>query len=287
MSETRNTEQGDVLPSIALLGVGAMGGAILHGLVESGIDIRGGIRISDQWSERVSELASLHPGITGYDGSVDPTANRRAVDGAGIVIVAVKPHQIRDLLREIADSLGDDVTVISIAAGVPTSALEEHLPENVAVVRVMPNSPARVRAGVTGIAPGSRADGRDLERAKVLFSTIGDVLVVDEERIDALTSISGSGPAYVFHFIEKFADAARARGFSDEDAKLLVEGTVRGAVELLTATGDTPANLRVQVTSPGGTTQAALEVLDAANIDSILDRATQAAVVRAEELAAG
>lgn len=264
-----------------------MGGAILHGLVESGIDVRGGIRISDQWSERVAELASLHPGISGFDGAVDPSANRRAVEGAGVVIVAVKPHQIRDVLAEIADSLGEGTTVISIAAGVPTSALEECLPERVAVVRVMPNSPARVRAGVTGIAPGSRAGERDLERAKTLFSTVGTALVVDEDRIDALTSISGSGPAYVFHFIEKFTDAAKARGFSDEDAKVLVEGTVRGAVELLTATQETPSALRVQVTSPGGTTQAALEVLDAADVGGILDRATQAAVVRAEELAAG
>lgn len=264
-----------------------MGGAILHGLVESGIDVRGGIRISDQWSERVAELASLHPGISGFDGAVDPSANRRAVEGAGVVIVAVKPHQIRDVLAEIADSLGEGTTVISIAAGVPTSALEECLPERVAVVRVMPNSPARVRAGVTGIAPGSRAGERDLERAKTLFSTVGTALVVDEDRIDALTSISGSGPAYVFHFIEKFTDAAKARGFSDEDAKVLVEGTVRGAVELLTATQETPSALRVQVTSPGGTTQAALEVLDAADVGGILDQATQAAVVRAEELAAG
>ncbi|MFT4230968.1 MAG: pyrroline-5-carboxylate reductase [Microbacterium sp.] len=274
------------LPAVALLGVGAMGGAILRGLLDSGIRIQGGIRISDQWSERVTEL-SRHPEVTGFDGAADPDANRRAVDGAGVVIVAVKPHQLRDLLTEIGDALGDAVTVISIAAGVPTSVLEAHLPERVAVVRVMPNSPARVRAGVTGIAPGARATERDLERATALFETVGEVLVVPEERIDALTSISGSGPAYVFHFIERFTEAARARGFSDEDARLLVEGTVRGAVELLAATGETPAALRAQVTSPGGTTQAALEVLDAADVGSILDAATHAAVVRAAELASG
>lgn len=277
----------DSLPAVTLLGVGAMGGAILQGLVESGIDIRGGIRIADQWSERVAELSAIHPAITGYDGSDDPTANRRAVDGAGIVIVAVKPHQIRDVLTDIGDALGDGVTVISIAAGVTTSVIEACLPARAAVVRVMPNSPARVRSGVTGIAAGSRAGGRDLDRARALFATVGQVLIVDEDRIDALTSISGSGPAYVFHFIEKFTDAAKARGFSDEDAKLLVEGTARGAVELLTVTGEEPAALRTQVTSPGGTTQAALEVLDAAGIDDILDRATQSAVVRAKELAAG
>ncbi|ALJ18806.1 pyrroline-5-carboxylate reductase [Microbacterium sp. No. 7] len=274
------------LPAVAILGVGAMGGAILHGLVASGIEVQGGIRISDQWSERVAEL-SRADGVTGFDGAADPRANHRAAEGAGVVIVAVKPHQIRDLLTDIGDALAEDATVISIAAGVPTEVLEAHLPASVAVVRVMPNSPARVRAGVTGIAAGARAGERDLERARELFATIGEVLVVDEDRIDALTSISGSGPAYVFHFIEKFVEAARARGFSDADAKLLVEGTVRGAVDLLTATGEDPAVLRRQVTSPGGTTQAALEVLDAADLGTILDAATRAAVVRAAELAAG
>ena len=187
---------------------------------------------------------ALHPGIKGFDGTADPDANRHAVEGAGIVIVAVKPHQIREVLTEIGDALDDGVTVVSIAAGVPTGVLEERLPERAAVVRVMPNSPARVRSGVTGIAAGSRAGQQDLDRATALFSTVGDVLVVDEDRIDALTSISGSGPAYVFHLIEKFIEAARARGFSAEDATLLVEGTVRGAVELLTATGETPETLR-------------------------------------------
>lgn len=274
----------NALPTVALLGVGAMGGAILQGLVASGIRIDGGIRISDQWSERVAEL-SLLEGVTGFDGAADPRANSDAVTGAGVVIVAVKPHQIREVLAEISDAVGDGVTVISIAAGVPTGALEEVLPDRAAVVRVMPNSPARVRAGVTGIAGGARAGEVDLERAKTLFSTIGEVLVVDEDRIDALTSISGSGPAYVFRFIESFTAAAIARGFSAEEAKLLVEGTVRGAVDLLTATGETPETLRIQVTSPGGTTQAALEVMDTEGIDGILDRATQAAVTRAEELA--
>ncbi|MFT3797632.1 pyrroline-5-carboxylate reductase [Microbacterium sp.] len=274
------------LPAVALLGVGAMGGSILQGLLESQVDIRGGIRISDQWSQRVTGL-SRHPNVVGYDGSIDPAANRRAVEGAGIVIVAVKPHQLRDLLVEIADSLDEGTTLVSIAAGVPTSLMEEHLPSHVAVVRVMPNSPARVRSGVTGIAAGSRAGERDLDRARTLFEAVGEVLVVAEDRIDALTSISGSGPAYVFHFIERFTEAARARGFSDDEARLLVEGTVRGAVDLLTATGETPAALRVQVTSPGGTTQAALEVLDAADLGATLDAATLSAVVRAGELAAG
>ncbi len=272
------------LPSVAVLGVGAMGGAIVHGLVESGIRIDGGIRVSDQWSERVSQL-SEHPTITGFDGAADPDANRRAVEGAGIVLLAVKPQQLRDLLAEVGGAIGQGTTVVSIAAGVPTSVIEQHLPDGVAVVRVMPNSPARVRAGVTGIAPGSRAGEVDLNRARALFSTIGDVLVVDEDRIDALTSISGSGPAYVFRFIESFTAAAIARGFSEGDAKLLVEGTVRGSVELLTATGEEPETLRIQVTSPGGTTQAALEVMDVADIDGIMDRATRAAVTRAEELA--
>lgn len=276
----------NTLPSVAVLGVGAMGGSIVHGLVDSGVQIDGGIRVSDQWSERVAQLAEK-PAVTGFDGGADPGANLHAVEGAGIVILAVKPQQLRDLLTEIGDAITPGTTVMSIAAGVPTDVIEQHLPQGIAVVRVMPNSPARVRAGVTGIVAGSRAGAVDLERAKTLFSTIGEVLVVDEDRIDALTSISGSGPAYLFRFVEAFHAAALARGFSDAEAKLLVEGTVRGAVDVLTQTGETPEALRIQVTSPGGTTQAALEVIDAAGIDAILDRATEAAVIRAGELAAG
>jgi pyrroline-5-carboxylate reductase len=263
-----------------------MGGAILHGLLASGIAIDGGVRVSDQWSARVTELDGL-PGVVGFDGAADPAANVKAVTGAKIVILAVKPNQLRDLLAEIGTGLGQETTVISIAAGVPTVAIEEALPDGTAVVRVMPNAPARVRNGVTGIAAGSHATSADLDRARLLFGTVGDVLVVPEDRIDALTSISGSGPAYVFYFIEKLTEAAIARGFDQADADLLVQGTFRGAVDLLVQTKETPEALRAQVTSPGGTTQAAVAVLESAGIGAVLDAATEAAVVRAAELARG
>lgn len=274
------------IPAVAVLGVGAMGSAILQGLVDSGLSIQGGIRIADSWPDRVAELASL-PGVVGFDGSADPAANTRAAAEAGVVILAVKPQQLMALLDELHDAIRPGTTVISIAAGVTTAAIEARLPEHAAVIRVMPNSPARVGRGVTGVAAGSRATQRDVDVALAVFATVGSVFPVAEDMIDPVTGISGSGPAYVFYFVEALAQAALNRGFDAEQARILAHGTFSGAIALMEESGGEPEELRRQVTSPGGTTQAAIEVFDAAGLKGIVDAATAAAVARAEELAAG
>lgn len=274
------------LPSIAFLGAGSMARAILAGLLQPGIEIDSGIRATNRSAERAEELAGL-PGVTSYATDTDATANRSAVAGAKVVVVAVKPAMVPDLLREIADALEPGTVVVSVAAGVTVATFESLLPESVAVIRSMPNTPAVVGRAVTGVAAGTRSSDADLALAVALFETVGDVIVVPEEQIDALSTISGSGPAYVFFLIEQLTATAIAKGFTPEQAALMVEGTFRGASELLAASDDDPAELRRRVTSPKGTTERAIAVLEEARLQDVFDRATDAALARARELAAG
>src|SRR5690606_9336959 len=201
-------------------------------------------------------------------------------------IAAVKPAMIFDLLREIATALEPGAILISVAAGVTTATMEEALPSSIVVLRAMPNTPAHVGLGVTGISAGSRATDADLTLATQLFSTVGSVIVLNEDRINALSAISGSGPAYVFLFMEKFTAAAQRLGFSETEARTMVAQTFRGASELLATSGATPTELRRQVTSPKGTTERAIAVLDQAGIDDLFERAAAAAIERALELGA-
>lgn len=274
------------LPSIAFLGAGSMARAILSGLLQPGIEIEGGIRATNRSAERAAELEGL-PGVRSYATDTDATANRSAVAGAKVVVVAVKPGMVPDLLREIADALDPGTVVVSVAAGVTVATFESLLPESVAVIRSMPNTPAVVGRAVTGVAAGTRSTDEDLALAVSLFETVGDVIVVPEEQIDALSTISGSGPAYVFFLIEQLTATAIDKGFTPEQAALMVEGTFRGASELLAASDDDPAELRRRVTSPKGTTERAIAVLEEAHLAEVFGRATDAALARARELAAG
>ena len=192
-----------------------------------------------------------------------------------------------DLLREIADSLEPGTVVVSVAAGVTVATFESLLPDSVAVIRSMPNTPAVVGRAVTGVSAGTRSGDADLEIAVSLFETVGQVLVVPESQLDALSTISGSGPAYVFHLIEQLTATAVDKGFTPEQAAVMVQGTFRGASELLAASDVDPAELRRRVTSPKGTTERAVAVLEEAHLKEVFDRATDAALARARELAAG
>ncbi|MCU1437561.1 MAG: proC [Naasia sp.] len=270
------------LPTIAILGTGSMGGAILQGLLAPDVLVRGGIRVTTRRPGSL-DLPSA-PGLTAYAVDDDPRANLLAVEDAAIVLVGVKPAGVGDLLDEIAAALAPDALVVSVAAGVTTAAMERRLPGGQPVVRAMPNTPATIRLGMTGVAAGSRATADHVELARTLFATVGDVLVVREDRIDPLSTISGSGPAYVFYLVEQLQAAASARGFADEEAALLAQSTFRGAVELLRSSGLPPAELRRRVTSPNGTTERAIAVFDEQNLPGVFDAATAAALARAEEL---
>ena len=271
------------LPAIAILGAGSMGGAILAGLLAPEVTVEGGIRVTNRTELKAAALRG--EGVSSYATDADPTANLSAVAGAKLVVIGVKPAMVPALLDEIGPALEADAIVISVAAGVTTASMEQRV--RGVVVRAMPNTPSTVRRGVTGVSAGSRASEHDIALASALFATVGEVLVLPESQIDALSTISGSGPAYVYLLIEEFTRSAMGHGFSEADARMLVEQTFLGASELLAASADTPAELRRRVTSPNGTTERAISVLEGAGLTGLFDRATAAALARARELAAG
>ncbi len=270
------------LPPLAILGTGSMGGAILAGLLSPDVSVDG-IRVTNRTRAKAEALAA--PGVTSLATEDDPDANRRAVEGARIVLLGVKPAGIVDLLSEVTDALHPDAVVVSVAAGITTTAMEAATPAR--VMRAMPNTPSVIKRGVTGLAAGSRSTEEDLALVTALFETVGTVLVVPEYKINALSTISGSGPAYVFFLIERFTATALKMGFTLEESRLLVEETFLGASELLAKSDALPADLRHRVTSPKGTTERAIAVLERADLTSVFDRAVRAALERAEELAAG
>jgi len=276
----------DSLPSLAFVGAGSMGGAILRGVVASGIRVDGGITATNRTAEKAAALADLD-GVTSIALSEQPDGNATAVADARIVLVGVKPAMVPDLLREIAPSLGDDTIVVSLAAGVTLATFAEGLGADARVIRSMPNTPATVGKAVTGLAAGSGASDDDLALVRRLFETVGAVVEVPESQIDALSTISGSGPAYVFLLIEELTKAAEGMGFERADARLMAEQTFIGATALLDASGEEPAELRRRVTSPKGTTERAVAVLQDAHLDRTFADAAAAALARAKELAAG
>ncbi|MFO7689243.1 MAG: pyrroline-5-carboxylate reductase [Cryobacterium sp.] len=273
------------LPTIAFLGAGSMARAVLAGLLKPGVEVTGGIRTTNRSPEKAAELADT-AGVTAFATETNADANLRAIHGASIVVVSVKPYMVPDLLAEIADSLEPGTLVVSVCAGVTVATFEKLLPASVHVIRSMPNTPAVVGMAVTGLSAGTRSTAEDLELARTLFATVGDVLVVPESKLDALSTISGSGPAYVFLLIEQFTAAAVNKGFTPEEAAVMVNGTFLGASALLAVSDKSPAELRRQVTSPGGTTAQAVGVLQQTDFTAIFDSATDAALARARELAA-
>ena len=273
------------LPPIAILGAGSMGGAILHGLVRSGL-AAGGVTATNRSVAKAAELDGL-AGVTSISLEAQSTGNTDAAAAADIVLIGVKPAMVPDLLREIAPSLRAGTIVVSLAAGVTIATFESLLGDDVAVLRSMPNTPSLVGRGVTGLAAGTHADAGAVAVVRRLFETVGTVVEVPEAQIDALSTISGSGPAYFFLVVEEFTKAAIGKGFSDADARLMAEQTFIGAAALLEASDDDPAELRRRVTSPKGTTERAVAVLHEAGLDDVFARATDAALARAKELAAG
>ncbi len=260
---------------VAIVGVGAMGEALASGLLSAGwgpSDITLCVRRQDQ----ADELADK----TGCSVMTDPVA---AIAGSDVVVVAVKPRDVSEVLESLAGSVAESQTVISLAAGVTTESYESRLGA-VPVVRAMPNTPALVREGVTGIAAGKYAGSDDLDSAREVLGAVGSVRVMDESLLDAVTAVSGTGPAYVFLLAEALTEAAMREGLSRDIAERFVNQTIRGAGHLLTDTAKSPAELRYEVTSPGGTTAAAVHVLEERGFRAIVEDAVRAAAIRATEL---
>ncbi|MCX6503111.1 MAG: pyrroline-5-carboxylate reductase [Microbacterium sp.] len=272
------------LPPIAILGAGSMGGAILSGVVASGL--ADGLTVTNRTAEKAAALAGFD-GVTSIALAEQPDGNLEAAASADIVLVGVKPAMVPDLLREIAPVLRPGAVVVSLAAGVTIATFEQILGPDSVVLRSMPNTPAVVGKAVTGLAAGTRAEAEHVAMARRLFETVGTVIEVPESQIDELSTISGSGPAYVFLLVEKLTDAAVGKGFTPEQARVMAEQTFIGAAALLDASGEDPAELRRRVTSPKGTTERAVAVLQDAHLDEVFAAATDAALARAKELAAG
>ncbi len=270
---------------IAILGSGSMGTAILSGLLASGFPSEK-VTITTKSVESAKKLAD-ELGVTALSLEAQATANQDAVQDADVVLVALKPAYVVEVLKEAAYKLNQNALVVSVAAGITTESIEAVLPSSVAVVRSMPNTPAIVGRAVTGVSTGSRVSEEQLENTLELFETVGRVVVLPEAQIDALSTISGSGPAYVFYLIEQLTEAAQNMGFGEDIAAMLVEETFAGATELLTASNQSPAELRKQVTSPNGTTMQAIAVMQQAELAKLFTKATEAALARAKEIAAG
>ncbi|MDW4571831.1 pyrroline-5-carboxylate reductase [Microbacterium sp. M3] len=273
------------LPPIAILGAGSMGGAIARGLARSGL-ASDGVTTTNRSRAKAAELDGLDR-VTSVALEDAPTGNTDAAAAADVVLIGVKPAMVPDLLREIAPVLRPGTIVVSLAAGVTVATFEEILPSGMPVLRSMPNTPALVGRGVTGLAAGTHASAAVVATVRRLFETVGTVIEVPEGQIDALSTISGSGPAYFFLLVEEFTKAAVGKGFAEAEARLMAEQTFIGAAALLEASAGDPAELRRKVTSPKGTTERAIAVLQGARIDAAFATATDAALARAKELAAG
>jgi len=200
------------------------------------------------------------------------------------VVLAVKPQHMEEAARDLAGSISAKTLVISIAAGITTQWLEKKLPVKTRVIRAMPNMPAQIGEGITALCKGNNASRKDLTAARRLFEAVGQVIIIEEKMIDAVTAVSGSGPAYVFYFTECLMNAAGSLGFSRKDARELVYQTLRGSVHQLFLTGEDASSLRQKVTSKGGTTEAAVNVFKKAGMEKIFKKALSAARTRSREL---
>jgi pyrroline-5-carboxylate reductase len=262
---------------LALLGAGVMGETVLSGLVRAGWD-PADLVATDRRPERAAELEAAY-GIT-------MTSNLDAVAGAATVVLVVKPQDMRGLLAEIAPTLDAGALVVSLAAGVDTATLQAGLPAGQPVVRVMANTPAQVDEGMAAIAAGSAATDDHLERVRDILSATGRVVVVPEHYLDAVTAISGSGPAYLFFVVEAMIEAGVHLGLPRDLSTELVVQTMLGSAKLLRESGEHPTVLRERVTSPGGTTAAALRELEDHKVRAAFLSAMEAARDRSRTLAA-
>jgi pyrroline-5-carboxylate reductase len=263
--------------TLGFIGGGNMAAALVKGLLHSKVVPPNAIIVSDVKEDRLEMLREKHGVRTTAD-------NHELVREADVVVLSVKPQVIDKVLGAIGSDIRPNQLVVSVAAGVPVSAMEARLPDGARVVRTMPNTPATVDAGATAIAPGTHATEEDLEVARALFAAVGRVVTLDETLLDAVTGLSGSGPAYVMLMIEALADGGVKVGLHRDTALLLAAQTVYGSAKLLLETGEHPGRLKDMVTSPGGTAIAGLHTLESGGLRRTLIDAVEAATTRAAAL---
>ena len=267
----------DGIGRLSVIGAGAMGSALAAGVISAGIVRPDDVTMADVDSSKLERLsAELGAAVT--------SDNLKAIQDADVVIIAVKPWFVENVLKEIGQKLNSNQMVISIAAGVKLESIEAHLADSVAVIRSMPNTPCLIGAGAVGFSRGKAATDRHVAIAKDIFDAVGISFEVAEKLLDAVTGLSGSGPAYVYLMIEAMSDAGVRVGLPRDISLKLAAQTVMGSARMVIEAGEHPAKLRDQVTTPGGTTIAGLDALEKAGFRSALMEAVKAATKRSEEL---
>ncbi|MCP5143258.1 MAG: pyrroline-5-carboxylate reductase [Gammaproteobacteria bacterium] len=263
---------------ITFIGAGNMARAIIGGLIADGYPASaiGATDIDPQRLQALTQQFGIHTG----------TENAEAVREADVIVLAVKPQVLREVAMALAPALGERTLVVSIAAGIQLDSLANWLGGSRPIVRVMPNTPALVGAGAAGLVSNAHVTEADREQAEALMRAVGLTVWLDNETlIDSVTALSGSGPAYVFLLMEAMAEAGEKLGIAPEQARLLTLQTVMGAAKLALESDVDAATLRRQVTSPGGTTEAAFKVFESRELKAIVSEALQAAATRSDELA--
>ena len=261
---------------IAVIGAGKMGEALISGLLKAGTS-PDDVLITERYAARAQELTQRY--------GVKAVSNAEAATAAETLVLAVKPQDMETLLTELSSVVTPDRLIVTIAAGIPTSAIEKRLVEGVPVVRVMPNTPALVGEAMSAVAAGAHAQPRHLERAEALFRPVGKVIRLPESQLDAVTALSGSGPAYIFYLVEAMTDAGILLGLPRSVAHDLIVQTVVGSAAMLRDSGEHPVMLREAVTSPAGTTIAAIRELENHGVRAAFLAALEAARDRSRELA--
>ena len=268
---------------VCFLGTGSMGSAVLEGLIASGHPLEQ-ISATTKSVESAERFRSRGVSAMAIDEAAD--ANALLAGDADLIVLGVKPYQIKAVLAEIKDEIAPNAVVISMAAGITLETMAEVLPGNKNLIRTMPNTPALVGMGVTGVAPHATASAGAVEATIELFDSVGAALEISEDQIDALSAISGSGPAWVFYIMEQWEKIALAHGFTSEQAAVMVRGTLAGSIDLLAQSDKELSELRANVTSPGGTTERIIDTLEKADLNGIFEASLQAALARAREIGA-
>ncbi len=263
--------------TLAVLGTGKLGSILLRAYLKQGLFAPKRVTATVRHEEKAAALAKE----LGVGGTTD---NRKAVHGADIVLLAVKPQVVSDVLKDIAPELGKDTLIISVAASVPTTYIEQRAGAKTAVVRAMPNTCSTVGCGMTGICRGAHASAEHLEIAKAMFNAVGRTVVVDEKNMDAVTGLSASGPAFAYIILESLAEAGVKVGLPRDIATLLASQTMKGAASVVLETGDHPALLKDAVTTPAGCTIDGILELEEGKLRVTLIKAVVKATQRAGEL---
>jgi pyrroline-5-carboxylate reductase len=262
---------------LAVLGAGKLGGILLRAYLKQGLFNSKRVSATVKHGEKAAKLAKEL-------GIQVSTENRKAVQGADIVLLGVKPQVVGDVLKEIAPELNEKTLVISVAASVPTSYIEQRLSGRVPVVRAMPNTPSTVGCGMTGICRGAHAGTEHLETARAMFDAVGRTVIVDEKNMDAVTGLSASGPAFAYIILESLAEAGVKVGLPRDVSTLLAAQTMKGAASVVLETGDHPALLKDAVTTPAGCTIDGILELEEGKLRVTLIKAVVKATSRAGEL---